>query len=121
MRLACTNVWIRDLADYRYLVQKISKCPSQYGEKDPGRLASDEDDWKNQATVSNGQFLEISLRSEQKRTKWPRSKTCEIWTALKNSDGEIPSFLLTENILELHRRLSFQNRFEIYGNLKNYE
>ncbi|KAG1684635.1 Venom carboxylesterase-6 [Nymphon striatum] len=85
------------------------------------RLASDEDDWKNQATVSNGQFLEISLRSEQKRTKWPRSKTCEIWTALKNSDGEIPSFLLTENILELHRRLSFQNRFEIYGNLKNYE
>ncbi|KAG1684637.1 Venom carboxylesterase-6 [Nymphon striatum] len=86
-----------------------------------GRLASDEDDWKNQATVSNGQFLEISLRSEQKRTKWPRSKTCEIWTALKNSDGEIPSFLLTENILELHRRLSFQNRFEIYGNLKNYE
>ncbi|KAG1686930.1 Glycogen synthase kinase-3 beta [Nymphon striatum] len=32
---ACTNVWVRDLANYRYLVEIIGKCPTQYGKKDP--------------------------------------------------------------------------------------
>ncbi|KAG1676407.1 Proton-coupled amino acid transporter 4 [Nymphon striatum] len=34
---ACTNIRVRDLGNYRYLVEKISKCPTQhgqYGEKD---------------------------------------------------------------------------------------
>ncbi|KAG1665355.1 Fasciculation and elongation protein zeta-2 [Nymphon striatum] len=32
---ACTNVWVKDLGNYRYPVEKIGKCPTQYGKKDP--------------------------------------------------------------------------------------
>ncbi|KAG1678068.1 hypothetical protein GQR58_013612 [Nymphon striatum] len=32
---ACTNVWVRDLGNYRYPVEKIGECPTQYGKKDP--------------------------------------------------------------------------------------
>ncbi|KAG1670240.1 Protocadherin beta-11 [Nymphon striatum] len=32
---ACTNVWVRDLGNYRYPVEKIRECPTQYGKKDP--------------------------------------------------------------------------------------
>ncbi|KAG1659236.1 hypothetical protein GQR58_022643 [Nymphon striatum] len=31
----CTNVWVRDLGNYRYPVEKIGKCPTQYGKEDP--------------------------------------------------------------------------------------
>ncbi|KAG1666074.1 Chorion peroxidase [Nymphon striatum] len=31
---ACPNVWVRDLGNYRYPVEKIAECPTQYGEKD---------------------------------------------------------------------------------------
>ncbi|KAG1654084.1 putative uncharacterized transposon-derived protein F52C9.6 [Nymphon striatum] len=31
----CTNVWVRDLGNYRYPVEKIGECPTQYGKKDP--------------------------------------------------------------------------------------
>ncbi|KAG1714443.1 hypothetical protein GQR58_001388 [Nymphon striatum] len=30
---ACTNVWVRDLGNYRYPVEKIGECPTQYGKK----------------------------------------------------------------------------------------
>ncbi|KAG1682898.1 Xylulose kinase [Nymphon striatum] len=33
----CTNVWVRDLGNYRYPVEKIGKCPTQYGKEDPRR------------------------------------------------------------------------------------
>ncbi|KAG1661111.1 Glucose transporter type 1 [Nymphon striatum] len=32
---ACTNVWVRDLGNYRYPVEKIGKFPTQYGKEDP--------------------------------------------------------------------------------------
>ncbi|KAG1651293.1 hypothetical protein GQR58_027288 [Nymphon striatum] len=32
---ACTNVWVRDLGNYRYPVEKIGEYPTQYGKKDP--------------------------------------------------------------------------------------
>ncbi|KAG1681927.1 DNA-binding protein SATB2 [Nymphon striatum] len=32
---ACTNVWVRDLGDYRYPVRQIGECTTQYGKKDP--------------------------------------------------------------------------------------
>ncbi|KAG1651678.1 Transcriptional activator GLI3 [Nymphon striatum] len=32
---ACTNVWVRDLGNYRCPVEKIGECPTQYGKKDP--------------------------------------------------------------------------------------
>ncbi|KAG1681904.1 Choline O-acetyltransferase [Nymphon striatum] len=32
---ACTNVSVRDLGNYRYPVEKIGECPTQYGKKDP--------------------------------------------------------------------------------------
>ncbi|KAG1696650.1 Transcription factor RFX4 [Nymphon striatum] len=32
---ACTNIWVRDLGNYRYPVEKISECTTQYGKKDP--------------------------------------------------------------------------------------
>ncbi|KAG1683073.1 Polycystin-1 [Nymphon striatum] len=32
---ACTSVWVRDLGNYRYPVEKIGECPTQYGKKDP--------------------------------------------------------------------------------------
>ncbi|KAG1653040.1 Disintegrin and metalloproteinase domain-containing protein 12 [Nymphon striatum] len=35
---ACTNVWVRDLGNYRYPVEKIGECPTQYGKKDPRDL-----------------------------------------------------------------------------------
>ncbi|KAG1667491.1 Pancreatic triacylglycerol lipase [Nymphon striatum] len=31
----CTNVWVRDLGNYRYPVEKIGESPAQYGKKDP--------------------------------------------------------------------------------------
>ncbi|KAG1677893.1 Multidrug resistance-associated protein 4 [Nymphon striatum] len=31
----CTSVWVRDLDNYRYPVEKIGECPTQYGKKDP--------------------------------------------------------------------------------------
>ncbi|KAG1671930.1 Beta-hexosaminidase subunit alpha [Nymphon striatum] len=31
----CTNVWVRDVGNYRYPVEKIGKCPTQYGKEDP--------------------------------------------------------------------------------------
>ncbi|KAG1714968.1 Gamma-glutamyl hydrolase A [Nymphon striatum] len=31
----CTNVWVRDLGNYRYPVEKIGKCPTQYGKEAP--------------------------------------------------------------------------------------
>ncbi|KAG1702048.1 Tyrosine-protein phosphatase Lar [Nymphon striatum] len=31
----CTNVWVRDLCNNRYPVEKIGECPTQYGKKDP--------------------------------------------------------------------------------------
>ncbi|KAG1674990.1 AT-rich interactive domain-containing protein 2 [Nymphon striatum] len=34
----CTNVWVRDLDNYRYPVEKIGKCPTQYGKEDPRYL-----------------------------------------------------------------------------------
>ncbi|KAG1659614.1 hypothetical protein GQR58_022472 [Nymphon striatum] len=39
MWLARTDAWVRDLGNYRYLVEKISKCPTQYAEKDLGSVA----------------------------------------------------------------------------------
>ncbi|KAG1675111.1 hypothetical protein GQR58_014823 [Nymphon striatum] len=30
---ACTNVWVRDLGNYRYPVDKIGESPTQYGKK----------------------------------------------------------------------------------------
>ncbi|KAG1687731.1 Cytochrome P450 2C1 [Nymphon striatum] len=33
--LVCTNVWVRDLSNYKYPVDKIGKCPRQYGKEDP--------------------------------------------------------------------------------------
>ncbi|KAG1684469.1 hypothetical protein GQR58_009431 [Nymphon striatum] len=30
-----TNVWVRDMGNYRYPVEKIGECPTQYGKKDP--------------------------------------------------------------------------------------
>ncbi|KAG1714442.1 hypothetical protein GQR58_001388 [Nymphon striatum] len=30
---ACTNVWARDLGNYRYPVEKIGECPTQFGKK----------------------------------------------------------------------------------------
>ncbi|KAG1664365.1 Nostrin [Nymphon striatum] len=32
---ACTNIWVRDLGNYRYPVEKIGECITQYGKKDP--------------------------------------------------------------------------------------
>ncbi|KAG1675519.1 Down syndrome cell adhesion molecule [Nymphon striatum] len=32
---ACTNIWVRDLGNYRYPVEKIGECTTQYGKKDP--------------------------------------------------------------------------------------
>ncbi|KAG1658688.1 Ubiquitin-related modifier 1 [Nymphon striatum] len=37
---ACTNVWVRDLVNYRYSLQKIGECPTQYGKKDPRSIFS---------------------------------------------------------------------------------
>ncbi|KAG1682241.1 Pleckstrin y domain-containing family G member 1 [Nymphon striatum] len=31
----CTNVWVRDLGNYRYPVEKIGECPTPYRKKDP--------------------------------------------------------------------------------------
>ncbi|KAG1664203.1 Ubiquitin-conjugating enzyme E2 R1 [Nymphon striatum] len=38
MRPACTYVWVRDLGNYRYPVEKIGECPTQYGKKDPRKI-----------------------------------------------------------------------------------
>ncbi|KAG1700928.1 DNA ligase 4 [Nymphon striatum] len=35
---ACTNIWVRDLGNYRYPVEKIGECTTQYGKKDPRNL-----------------------------------------------------------------------------------
>ncbi|KAG1695312.1 E3 ubiquitin-protein ligase MARCH8 [Nymphon striatum] len=37
MSPACTNVWVTDLGNYRYPVEKIGECPTLYGKKDPRR------------------------------------------------------------------------------------
>ncbi|KAG1687799.1 Vesicle-trafficking protein SEC22a [Nymphon striatum] len=36
----CTNVWVRDLGNYGYPVEKICECPTQYGKKDPRLIKS---------------------------------------------------------------------------------
>ncbi|KAG1683085.1 Pancreatic triacylglycerol lipase [Nymphon striatum] len=33
--ITCTNIWVRDLDNYRYPVEKIGECTTQYGKKDP--------------------------------------------------------------------------------------
>ncbi|KAG1682627.1 hypothetical protein GQR58_010756 [Nymphon striatum] len=35
---ACINIWVRDLDNYRHLVEKISKCPPQYAKKDTRKI-----------------------------------------------------------------------------------
>ncbi|KAG1663792.1 Peptidyl-alpha-hydroxyglycine alpha-amidating lyase 2 [Nymphon striatum] len=54
---ACTNVWVRDLGNYRYPVEKFGECPKQYGKKDPSTF----NDWMQYTKVEDGPIKEDAV------------------------------------------------------------
>ncbi|KAG1660878.1 hypothetical protein GQR58_021828 [Nymphon striatum] len=74
---ACTNVWVRDLGNYRYPVEKIGKCPTQYGKKDP-RFKE----------VENGLLLELEdLKSKMKSIEEQLQNTSKSNDLVKDTES----------------------------------
>ncbi|KAG1668710.1 Ring canal kelch [Nymphon striatum] len=55
---ACTNVWIRDLGNYRYFAEKMGKCPTQYGKKDPSETFR-ENHYLNKININGFRFESV--------------------------------------------------------------
>ncbi|KAG1666711.1 hypothetical protein GQR58_018735 [Nymphon striatum] len=106
---ACTNVWVRDLGNYRYPVEKIGECPTQYGKKDPrclkkdaiptifsncpGYMNKEETLRKSNATSVNRLMNENKMMEQQIEQFWDNDSIKsidDILCALKN-DKSVPS------------------------------